>query len=141
MGAMCRLAFPVTCWKRFGPSGGVCVWWVFLVVVLLDFGGYALAGWIIGRLFPIRALAFTSLAALIFVLAAMAAPDLGLENQRVQRLLGCFVGVPPTPEEMETAQSGVQLGRLFGLIARAYLAIAMARIASRAPTEAAEGAA
>jgi hypothetical protein len=117
--------------ERFSTPLWVCTWWALLTLVLLDWGGYALAGWTIGRLFSARALAYSSIAALSLVLASLASAEFGVVSSRSMRLLACLVGGPVSPEIFEGFTSGSRLGYVVAVIARGYFAITMARIASK----------
>jgi hypothetical protein len=116
--------------KRTDPAAYPCRLWEFTTIGALDWGGFLLAGWLVGRLFPQRALALSSISAFVLILAFL------LEGHAPEKLdvLGrCFVGPNPSPEDLESARSGMQTGMVIGVVVRGYLVITMARIASRRP--------
>jgi hypothetical protein len=96
--------------------------------VPLDWGGYIVAGWLLGKLFRDRALTVTSVGAFAFVIVALLQPS---DPTRVAALISCF-GIDPADDAMAGASGGMVLG----IVSRGYLAVVMARIASRrGPTQ------
>ncbi len=127
--ALVDIAF--NAFRRFNPDGYTCTVSTWVVLIPLDWGGFLLGGWIIGRLFSQRALLITSVAALVLVAERLlgSAPDI----VSMQPYMDCFGARPPSTEELRDARSGAQVGAILGIASRAYLAILMARLASKKP--------
>lgn len=114
--------------QRMDPGGFPCRFWPLLTVAALDWGGFILAGWVVGRIFPERALTLSSIAAFVLVTAFLLK---GLSPERVEAFLRCFLGPEAHPEDQESFRSGLATGAVVGVMFQGYLAIAMARLASR----------
>lgn len=97
--------------------------------LLLDWGGFVLGGWLIGWLFPNRALGLATFAGMIVVLIGI----LELRHPDMVRfeLIAACVGIPGSSNDLEGNELSFRIGSAFGLASRAYLAIAFARIATR----------
>jgi hypothetical protein len=114
---------------RLGHSVESCSWWAFFSVACLIWGGYIVAGWSLGRLFPSHALVFTSIAAFVLIGAKLATPDLGGDPDRDMRLVRCFIA---NPDMLEGAKVSMPFSAISSVFVRGYVAIATARISSRA---------
>ena len=102
-------------------------------VSLLDWLGYALGGWIIGRLFPKHALGYASLAAIVlFVLVLF---DRAVGSAETMSWLGpCLFGTPLRAAEATENAGPFKLGLILGAAARGYLAILSAHLAKKRMT-------
>jgi hypothetical protein len=106
---------------------------VLVPAIFLDWGGFILGGWLIGRLFPKRALGLSSLAGFVVVIVALLDsrhPDI----DAYRRIAECFGFPLGAAEEVAGNESSFRIGMLLGVVARAYLAIVTARVASRRPS-------
>jgi hypothetical protein len=119
---------------RFGYRFESCSWWAILVVATLIWGGYIVAGWTVGRLFPSHALVFTGIAAFFLIAATLADPNLGIDSDRDMRLVRCFIGEPANPNMLEGAKASMPFSAISVVVVRGYVALAVARIASRGTT-------
>ena len=119
--------------KRLAPSGYSCKLWPIVGISILDWGGFLVAGWLIGRLFRERALTFSSIAAFVVVAAFLLQ---GKETDKLERLARCLLGPELDPGLLASAVSGMATGHIFGVVLRGYAAIFAARLASRRPDRA-----
>lgn len=114
--------------ERADPAIYPCALWQVLPVAVLDWAGFVVAGWLLGRIFPNRALTLSSIGAFVFVLAAL------LEVRSPEKLdaaARCVLGPRAGTEDLESARTGMGLGFTLGIITRGYVSIAMARFVSR----------
>jgi len=123
--------FARSLFQRFAGGDFECRVTFWLTVVALDWGGYLLGGWIIGRLFSTRALVFSSIAGLSLILVSLVDPELVADPERLRRISTCVLGVQGDNADFAALHSGFRLGAILGIASRAYLAIVMARLASR----------
>jgi hypothetical protein len=98
------------------------------VLIPLDWAGFAISGWVIGKLFPDKALVLSSIAATLVIILFGADLRFGGADP-MAAMAKCFPPVPP--EEADHTRFVFLLGLTAGMAARGYLAIAMARLASR----------
>ena len=115
-----------------GPTvkSGACGALIVLAMMALDWGGFAVGGWLIGRIFPARAIGLSSLAfAVLFAESWLGIS--GITGDSVSWLQRCMLGFAPTAEELPTALADFRTGAIVGLILRGLLTIFVARIASR----------
>jgi len=110
-----------------GP--GYCSPTVFWAVGFpLDWGGFILSGWILGRLFRERALAVTSVGAFFFLAKEL----LGSMNpeQVSSNIAACLGTTPPSAEDLP--HNIGMIAMILGITSRGYVSVIIARIASRA---------
>ncbi len=108
----------------------------FILLVVFDWSGVAFAGWLIGRIFSDHAMRFTAIAGFVLVIAFAVNTASGGLNDVFNRILNCLIqrgliGHEAISEEFGTVYFKFRVGAVLGGITRAYLAIIMARIASR----------
>jgi len=112
--------------KPINSAAYPCTGWQIVPLVLLDWGGLILAGWIIGHLFPERALALSSMGAVVYILALLL--ELAtLTPGDLEYIARCFSLSSSDPENL----SDMGIGMVGGVVVRGYVVIVMARIASR----------
>ena len=97
--------------------------------LLLDWGGYVLAGWLIARLFGRRALGFVSAAAVATIVVGVLDWRTADVEQAGNVIANCL-GVTSPP--MESRFGSLHWGMLAGTISRAFLAILVTRWTLRA---------
>ena len=109
---------------------GRCTTTFLLALVALGWGGFALGGWLIGRIFPQRALGLASLAFAVVLLEHWL-DFRGLSADRAARMQSCINSVAAGPEETAGDVSDLRTWATVGLILHGFVAVTVARIASR----------
>lgn len=103
-----------------------------LIGALLDWGGFALGGWLIGRLFPTHSMRITAIAGFAFVISITLKDFSGESVDKLTAFLNGLVERGLVKQRiLDDNLLSVRAGGVIGGAARAYLAIIMARIASR----------
>lgn len=107
-----------------------------ILLVIFDWGGVAFAGWLIGRIFSDHAMRFTAVAGFVLVVVFAVNTASGGLTDTFNRILNCLIergliGHEAISEKLGTLYFNFRVGAILGGITRAYLAIVMARIASR----------
>ena len=104
--------------------------------IILDWGGFALGGWLIGKLFSSHALRITAVAGFFIVVVFTIATATGRQEENFRILIECmlkkgYLDQAPTNEDFNKIIFGSKIGGFLGGMTRAYLAIVMARVSSR----------
>lgn len=96
----------------------------------LDWGGFVVGGWLIGRVFPARASSLASLALAVSFLELW----LGMRHvtpESLSLVLTCITGLTSaSPSEAVAALADFKLWTLVGLVLRGFVTIVVARAAS-----------
>jgi hypothetical protein len=114
-------------------KSGTCGASIVVGLIAVDWGGFAVGGWLIGRIFPARALGLSSLAFTVLFIEWWLAVR-GITPDSLSWAQKCIIGAAPTPEELPTLLADFRTGTLVGLILRGFLTVVVARIASRSTT-------
>ncbi|MGA3287620.1 MAG: hypothetical protein ABSD46_09350 [Bacteroidota bacterium] len=117
--------------KLIYGSNYYCNWAPFILLVIFDWCLYIIAGILIGRIYPERALLLTGIACFITILVTIPAIYTSQTTDNVKKFMDCLFGVKYEKGD-DSASGGVKIGQMIGLVIRIYLAILFARISSKA---------
>ena len=127
----CTIGFDLFCsiWHRLDPSGYPCNIWLFAIAILLDWGSFIIGGYMIGRLFPKKALSLTAIAALFYIATIL------LDVHSFEGVAAVFERCLHIPKEdmlrYPTTLQNFKIGATFGVACRGFVAFLAARFASR----------
>lgn len=95
-----------------------------------DWGMVVVGGWIIGRLFPERAMGLATLVFLILLADAWTTYG-SIGGGEFYKVYECLFGAPASPDELDESSGPFFVGAALGLATRGWLTLVFARIASR----------